>query len=49
MKLLGNLLKDFKKLHIIVRILVALIFLVGRWVYKGLMWGNWDLTLYHRW
>lgn len=47
MKLLGNLLKDFKKLHIIIRILVvALIFLVGRWVYKGLMWGNWDLNNY---
>lgn len=41
------LLKDFKKRHIIVRVItVIFIFYVGRYMYKGLMWGNWNLKNY---
>tara|TARA_B100000519_G_C14193708_1_gene414383 strand:+ start:580 stop:1044 length:465 start_codon:yes stop_codon:yes gene_type:complete len=46
-KSIGALLRDFKKRHIIVRIItVIFIFYVGRYIYKGLMWGNWNYQNY---
>ncbi len=45
--MLKKILKDFKKLHIVIRVLaVILVFLIGRWIYKGLIWGNWELNNY---
>ena len=42
-KTITALLKDFKKRHIIVRVITVLfIFYIGRYTYKGLMWGNWN-------
>ena len=44
---IATLLKDFKKRHIIVRVItVIFIFYIGRYIYKGLMWGNWNLKNY---
>ena len=46
-KSISALLRDFKKRHIIVRVLtVVAIFFVGRYIYKGLMWGNWNYKNY---
>lgn len=46
-KSISALLRDFKKKHIIVRVLtVVAIFFVGRYIYKGLMWGNWNYKNY---
>ena len=46
-KTIAALLRDFKKRHLIVRIVtVIFIFYVGRYIYKGLMWGNWNYKNY---
>jgi thioredoxin-related protein len=46
-KTITGLLKDFKKRHIIVRVITVLfIFYIGRYTYKGLMWGNWNYKNY---